>query len=218
MNRRLFHLLSAALIGSASLWGGAAMAQQVEAPDAMIKRLSTELLDIVRKEPGLKAGDVTQVMSVVNEKVMPHVNFARMTASTIGPSWRNATPQQRTQLQDAFKNLLVRTYAGALRQVGNQTLAVRPLRAAPSDTEVVVNSELQGGQAGPVQLDYRMQKMADGWKVYDINVMGVWMADSYRSQFAQVVNNSGIDGLIKQLNEQAARQGTSAPAAAAAKP
>lgn len=212
MNRRLFAWAGAVLASSSMLLAPAAWAQGVEAPDALVKRLSSELLDTIRNDPTLKAGDPNRVMAVVNDKVMPHVNFTRMTASTIGRSWRDATPEQRRQLQEAFKNLLVRTYAGALKQVGNQTLAVRPLRASPADTEVVVNSELQGGQGGPVQLDYRMQKLADGWKVYDINVMGVWMADSYRSQFAQVVNTSGIDGLIRQLNEQArqrAAQGAS---------
>lgn len=208
MNRRhLFTSVSAVLLSASLLSAPAAWAQSVEAPDALVKRLSTELLDTIRNDPSLKSGDVNRVMAVVNDKVMPHVNFARMTASTIGPAWRNATPAQRQQLQDAFKNLLVRTYAGALKQVGNQTLSVRPLRASPSDTEVVVNSEMQGGQGGPIQLDYRMQKMADGWKVYDINVMGVWMADSYRGQFAQAINSSGIDGLIKQLNDQSRAAG-----------
>ncbi|KAF1023179.1 MAG: putative phospholipid-binding protein MlaC [Paracidovorax wautersii] len=208
MNRRhLFTWASALLLSSSLLSAPAAWAQNVEAPDALVKRLSTELLDTIRSDPSLKAGDANRVMAIVNDKVMPHVNFARMTASTIGPAWRDATPTQRQQLQDAFKNLLVRTYAGALKQVGNQTLAVRPLRASPSDTEVVVNSEMQGGQGGPIQLDYRMQKMADGWKVYDINVMGVWMADSYRGQFAQAISSSGIDGLIKQLNDQARAAG-----------
>ncbi|MFT4190465.1 MAG: ABC transporter substrate-binding protein [Comamonas sp.] len=209
MNRRLFGWTSALLVASTLLLAPAAQAQTVEAPDVLVQRLSSELLDSIRNDPTLKSGDATRVMAVVNDKVMPHVNFARMTASTIGPAWRNATPQQRQQLQDAFKNLLVRTYAGALKQVGNQTLLVRPLRAGAGDTEVIVNSELQGGQAGPVQLDYRMQKINGGWKVYDINVMGVWMADSYRSQFAQVVNTSGIDGLIKQLNETAQQRAAS---------
>jgi phospholipid transport system substrate-binding protein len=203
MKRRLFAWCSTCLLGCALIAAPTVWAQAIEAPDALVKRLSSDLLDTVRNDPQLKSGDPEKVMVVVNEKVIPHINFARMTASTIGRSWREATPEQRQQLQDAFKNLLVRTYAGALKHVNNQTLAVRPLRAAADENEVVVNSELQGGQGGPVQLDYRMQRMSNGWKVYDINVMGVWMADSYRSQFAQVLSSSGIDGLIKQLQEQA---------------
>lgn len=211
MNRRLFACCSAVLLSASLIVAPAVSAQTVEAPDVVVKRLSTELLDTVRNDPQLKSGDPEKVMVVVNDKVIPHINFQRMTASTVGRPWRQATPEQRQKLQDEFKNLLVRTYAGALKHVNNQTLMVRPLRASASDTEVVVNSELQGGSGGPVQLDYRMQLMGNVWKVYDINVMGVWMADSYRSQFAPVLNDSGIDGLIRQLQDLARqRSGQSA--------
>ena len=129
---------------------------------------------------------------------MPNVNFTRMTSSVVGRYWRQATPEQQKQLQDEFKTLLVRTYSGALGEVKDQTLSFRPMRSKPEDTEVVVRSEVRG-KGEPIQLDYRMEKTANGWKIYDLNVLGVWLVETYRTQFAQEIGSKGIDGLIASL-------------------
>jgi phospholipid transport system substrate-binding protein len=135
---------------------------------------------------------------------MPHLNFARMTAAAVGPAWRQATPEQQKRLQDEFKILLVRTYSGALAQVADETVSVKPLRAAPTDAEVVVRTEIRG-RGDPIQLDYRMEKtpgQGSGWKIYNLNVLGVWLVETYRSQFAQEINAKGVDGLIASLAER----------------
>nr|WP_240787068.1 ABC transporter substrate-binding protein [Ramlibacter rhizophilus] len=185
-----------------------------EAPDALIKRLSDELLALIRSDPALRNGDVNRIMTVVDAKVMPNVNFRRMTASAVGPAWRQATPEQQKRLQEEFKTLLVRTYSGALAQVNDETITVRPLRASPTDSEVVVRSEIRG-RGDPIQLEYRMEKTPGegaGWKIYNLNVLGVWLVETYRSQFATEINQRGIDGLIATLAERnranaAARRG-----------
>jgi phospholipid transport system substrate-binding protein len=175
-----------------------------EAADAFVRRLSTDLLEVVKNDRTLKTGDVQRVAAVVDARVMPHLNFRRMTASAVGPAWRQATPEQQARLQDEFKTLLVRTYAGALGQLKDQTIQVKPLRAAPDDTEVLVRSEIRGG-AEPIQLDYRVEKTPGqgwGWKIYNLNVMGVWLVDTYRTQFGQEINARGLDGLIASLSER----------------
>jgi len=142
-----------------------------------------------------------KIISLVDGKVMPHVNFQRMTSSAVGRFWRQATPEQQQRLQDEFKTLLVRTYAGALTQVKDQTIALRPLRASPSDVEVVVKTEIRG-KGDPIQLDYRLEKSGAVWKIYDVNVLGIWLADQYRNSFSQEIGANGIDGLIKVLTER----------------
>jgi phospholipid transport system substrate-binding protein len=135
---------------------------------------------------------------------MPNVDFQRMTASAAGPAWRKATPEQQKSLQEEFKILLVRTYAGALSQVSDQEVFLKPLRASPDDKEVVVRTEIRG-RGDPVQLDYRVQKtpgQGAGWKIFDLNVMGVWLVETYRGQFAQEINAKGMDGLIATLAER----------------
>jgi len=175
-----------------------------EAPDALIKRLSTEVLDAIRADKTLQSGDLTKIIVLVDGKIMPNVNFQRMTASATGPGWRKATPEQQRRLQEEFKTLLVRTYSGALAQVSDQTIVLRPLRGSPDDQELVVRTEVKG-RGDPVQLDYRLEKtpgQGAGWKIYDLNVMGVWLVDTYRSQFAQEINTKGIDGLIATLSDR----------------
>lgn len=172
-----------------------------ESPDALIKRVSAEVLDNIRTDKSVQAGDMTKVMSLVDSQIMPNVNFVRMTASTVGRSWRQATPEQQKKLQEEFKTLLIRTYSGALAQVKEQTINVKPLRAAAADTEVVVRTEVLG-RGDPVQLDYRLEKVGNVWKIYDLNVLGVWLVETYRTQFAQEINAKGIDGLIALLAER----------------
>jgi phospholipid transport system substrate-binding protein len=173
-----------------------------EAPDALVKRLSTDVLSSIKADKSIQAGDISKIVALVDSKIMPNVNFQRMTASAVGPAWRQATPEQQQKLQDEFKTLLVRTYSGALAQVSSdQTIAVQPLRAGADDTDVVVRTQVRGS-GDPIQLDYRLEKTPGqgfGWKIYNLNVMGVWLVETYRSQFAQEINAKGIDGLIAKL-------------------
>ena len=170
-----------------------------ETPDALIGRLSKEVLDAVRKDPQIKAGDVHRIVALVDKIILPHLDFKRMTAASVGPGWRKATPEQQQRLQDEFKQLLVRTYAGALAEVSDLTIVVKPLRAAPADTDVLVRTEVRG-RGDPIQLDYRLAQEPGGdWKIYNINVMGVWLVETYRSQFAAEINAKGVDGLIEAL-------------------
>ena len=201
MNRRtLGRLLSAAL--SLALLASAPFVRAAEeGPDALIKRVSTEVLDAIKADKATQAGDTSRVLALVDTKVMPNVNFTRMTASAVGRNWRQATPAQKTRLQEEFKTLLIRTYSGALSQVKDQSLNVKPLRAAPTDTEVTVRTEVVG-RGEPVQLDYRMEKTLTGWKIYDLNVLGVWLVETYRTQFAQEINANGIDGLIASMSQR----------------
>ncbi len=185
---------------SPALWAQ----EQAQAPDELIKRISSEVLDAIKADKAMRQGDMGKLNALVDEKILPYVNFQRMTSSAVGPAWRQATPEQQKRLQDEFKTLLLRTYSGALAQVSNQTIALRPLRAAPEDKEVVVRSEIRGS-GEPVQLDYRMEKTAGpgaGWKIYNINVLGVWLVENYKTQFAQEINARGLDGLITSLSER----------------
>lgn len=169
--------------------------------DVFIRTLSTEVLDAIRQDKTLAAGDVRKVVSLVDTKVLPNVNFQRMTAAAVGRNWRQATPDQKKRLQDEFKNLLIYTYAGAVSQIRDQSVEVLPLRARPQDTDVVVRT-LVRGKGEPIQIDYRVEKAADGWKIYDVNVLGAWLVQTYQSTFAQEVSASGIDGLIAKLAER----------------
>ena len=215
MKRRVFGRWAAALVTLAALAGLAPVAQAAdEAPDALIKRLSDDVLASIKADKSLQAGDVNRIMALVDSKVMPNVNFQRMTASAVGPAWRQATPEQKKRLQDEFKTLLVRTYSGALAQVDDQTITVKPMRSAPEDGEAVVRTEIRG-RGDPIQLDYRLEKtpgQGAGWKIYNLNVLGVWLVETYRSQFAQEISAKGVDGLIASLAERnktnaAARKG-----------
>lgn len=182
-------------------WSLPGFAQAVETPEALIERIAGDVIRTVKADPALRAGDMARIMDLVDTKLMPHVNFTRMTASAVGRFWRQATPPQRERLQEEFKLLLIRTYAGALGQLTDQTLAMRPMRARPEDTEVVVRSELRG-RGDPVHIDYRMEKTPNGWKVFDINVLGIWLVETYRGQFTQEINTRGIDGLIASLADR----------------
>ena len=193
----LFALL---MLVASALSAGSAWAQD-EAADAFVKRMSTEVLDVIKADKSMRGGDIAKVVTLVDTRIMPHVDFQRMTASAVGPGWRQATPEQQKRLQDEFKILLVRTYAGALSQISDQVIAMKPLRAAPEDKEVVVRSEVRGS-GDPIQLEYRLEKtpgQGTGWRIFNINVMGVWLVETYNSQFAQEINAKGVDGLIESL-------------------
>ncbi len=205
MNRRTLGRLAAAALATGLFAGLLPLAQAAdEAPDAFIKRMSDEVLATIRADNKVRSGDIDHIMSVVDAQIMPNVNFQRMTASAVGPAWRDATPDQRRRLQEEFKLLLVRTYSGALSQVTDETITMKPLRAAPTDTDVIVRSEIRG-RGDPIQLEYRLEKtpgQGAGWKIYNLNVLGVWLVETYRTQFAQEVSSKGIDGLIASLSER----------------
>ena len=202
MNRRTLGRLLTATLGLALLASAPLVrAAADEAPDALIRRVSSEVLDAIRSDKAIQAGETNRVLALVDTKVMPNVNFTRMTASAVGRSWRQATPEQKARLQEEFKTLLIRTYSGALSQVNDQKLNVKPLRAGAGDTDVTVRTEVLG-RGDPVQLDYRMEKTPTGWKIYDLNVLGVWLVETYRTQFAQEISAKGIDGLIASMSQR----------------
>lgn len=204
MNRFLSRrLLVAWVLGVVSALGMVGFAHAAdEAADVFIKRVSSDILEAIKADKSIRNGDVNKIIVLVDQRVMPHVNFLRMTASAVGPGWRQATPAQQKRLQEEFEILLVRTYAGALGQVSDQTIVVKPLRAAADDKEVLVRTEVRG-KGDPIQLDYRVEKSADGaWKVYNMNVMGIWLVENYKTQFAQEINAKGVDGLIASLADR----------------
>jgi phospholipid transport system substrate-binding protein len=177
-------------------------AQTAVAPDEMIRVLSTQIIDKIKQDKDLQSGDLKKMSQFVDETIMPNVNFERMTALAVGRNWRQATPEQQQQLMTEFRALLLRTYAGALSSVKDQTVRMKPLRADPADTEVVVRSEIVQSRGDPIQLDYRLEKANSSWRIYDLNVLGVWLVESYRNQFTQEISARGIDGLIKGLAER----------------
>ncbi|MFM7802806.1 MAG: phospholipid-binding protein MlaC [Limnohabitans sp.] len=199
--RHLIHLLTTVCLSLGLL--GWAMAQQQ--PDEFMQKLTNELLDMVRKDPALKAGDLQKIGAVLDTKLKPYINFQRMTAAAVGPAWRQATPEQQKRLQEEFKLLLMRSYSGALSQIkDNSTSVVRPLRPSSNDNELVVRSEIRGG-AEPIPIDYRLEKTPEsdsGWRIYNFNILGIWLVDNYRTQFSQEINAKGIDGLIATLSER----------------
>jgi phospholipid transport system substrate-binding protein len=204
MQRRSFNISVALLLVAAPFLSAMPARAADEAPDALIKRLSTDVLDSIKADKTIQNGDVSRIVALVDQKILPNVNFQRMTASAVGPAWRQATPAQQGRLQEEFKTLLVRTYAGALSQVSDQTIQVKPLRAAPEDKEVVVRTEVRG-RGDPIQLDYRLEKtpgMGSGWQIFNLNVLGVWLVETYRSQFGAEINAKGLDGLITTLTER----------------
>ncbi|WP_251972548.1 MlaC/ttg2D family ABC transporter substrate-binding protein [Sphaerotilus microaerophilus] len=197
MRRSWIRVIAATLTAAATQWAAA----EAVAPEALIKKVSGEVIEAVKADKAIQSGDVKPIMALVDAKILPHVNFQRMTASAVGRYWRQATPEQKTRLQDEFKLLLVRTYSGALTQVKDQVVEMKPMRSKPEDTEVIVRSEVKG-KGEPIQLDYRMEKAGETWRIYDVNVLGVWLVENYRASFAQEIGASGIDGLITKLAEK----------------
>ena len=204
MKRAFLRQILAASVLLATALAAPLVHAEDEAPDAMIKRLSTDVLETIKNDKAIRSGDMAKVVALVDSRIMPNVNFQRMTSSAVGPAWRQATPEQQKRLQEEFKILLVRTYAGALAQVSDQLITMKPLRIAPEDKEVLVRSEIKGSGES-IQLDYRLEKtpgQGAGWRIYNLNVLGVWLVETYRSQFASEINAKGIDGLISALAER----------------
>lgn len=172
-------------------------------PDELVRTVSQGVLDEIKADRTLQAtGNLERLNALVDKRVMPYVNFQRMTALAVGRNWRTATPDQQVALQTEFRRLLLLTYADAVRQVTDTTIQVRPMRSAPTDEEVIVRTQVLRPGKEPIQLDYRLQKTPAGWKIFDLNILGLWLIEHYRNQFAQVVGASGIDGLIKSLKEK----------------
>jgi phospholipid transport system substrate-binding protein len=198
--RQALVLLTAA---AAALAAPSAYAED-EAPDVLIKRLLSDVLATIKNDKAIRAGDTAKLVVLVDSRIMPHVNFQRMTASAVGPAWRQASPEQQKRLQEEFKILLVSAYSGALAQLKDQTISMMPLKAAVEDKEVLVRAEIKGGRE-TIQLDYRLEKtpgQGAGWRIYNLKVMGAWLVETYRSQFAQEINTKGLDGLIGTLSER----------------
>ncbi|TAM49318.1 MAG: ABC transporter substrate-binding protein [Paraburkholderia sp.] len=196
------------LVSGLFSFASGAFAQSVDtnSPDSMIKTVTGQVLDQIKSDTSIKSGDINKITQVVNEKILPYTDFRRTTQLAMGRAWRQATPQQQNQMVEQFKMLLIRTYSGALSQVRDQTVQFKPFRADPGATDVVVRSVvMNNGQ--PVELDYRLYKTAQGWKVYDLNVAGAWLIQAYQQQFAEKINQGGVDGLLQfltQRNEQLA--------------
>lgn len=203
--KRIFLRQAFALMAIAAATVAAPVAHaEDEAPDVMIKRLLSDILESIKADKAIRTGDIASTVALVDSRIMPHVNFQRMTASVVGPVWRQTTPEQQKRLQEEFKILLVRAYAGTLAQLKDQTISMKPLKAAVEDKEVLVRAEIKGG-GETIQLDYRLEKgtgQGAGWRIYNLNVMGVWLVETYRSQFAQEINAKGVDGLIGVLSER----------------
>jgi phospholipid transport system substrate-binding protein len=199
LTRRMLGQLAAAALSVAAV---GAFAQAAKAPDALIKEISTDVLDAVKADKTIQAGDVRKVTALVDQKVLPYVDFQRMTSSAVGRYWRQATPDQQKRVQEEFKQLLVRTYSGALAQISaEQSVELKPMRTQPTDNEVVVRTEIRG-KGDPIQLDYRLAKAGASWKIYDVNVLGVWLVENYRNTFAEEIGANGMDGLIAKLAER----------------
>ncbi|HSQ80759.1 MAG TPA: ABC transporter substrate-binding protein [Casimicrobiaceae bacterium] len=188
-----------ARLGALALAFFALPALAQEAPDALVKRVSEEVLQIIKADPKVQAGDQARIREVIETKLLPYFDFERMTALATGRWWRGATPEQKTRLTAEFKTLLVRTYSGALNQYRNQTIDYKPLRADPGATEVTVRTDVVRSGQAPVQIDYGMEKTPSGWKAYDVVVGGISLVTNYRDEFNSQIQQGGIDGLIKTL-------------------
>ena len=202
MIKKLFVSLSLALIGLMSLAANASAAGPQAAAETLVRQISVEVIDTVRSDKAIQAGDISGVFALVDGKVMPHVNFEVMTRSAVGPQWRGASAEQRSKLQTEFKTLLVRVYSGAISQLREHTVEITKTLPIAGSTQVVVQSEVRS-KGEPIKLDYRLDKAGDAaWKIIDVNVGGLWLVQNYRSQFAQELTKGGIDGLITALVER----------------
>jgi phospholipid transport system substrate-binding protein len=187
-----------------------AQALAQEAPDVLVKRASQEVLDAAKNDKDVKVGNSRRVRELVEGKILPYMDFEKTTAMVAGRVWREASPEQKRQLADEFRSLLIHTYSGALSQVKDQRIEFSPLRADPPDTEVEVRSRILQTRGEPITMNYRLTKTADGWKIYDVGILGVWLIETYRNSFAAEVSRGGIDGLIRVLSEKNKRLASNA--------
>jgi phospholipid transport system substrate-binding protein len=193
-------LLPSALAQAAPAASPAATTQG--APDQLVNKVSNEVLEAIRADKSLQSGDIGRINQLVDQKVLPYVDFEKMTRLAVGRGWRQATPEQRTLLIKEFRTLLTYTYSGALSQITDHKVQLRPFRAAPTETDVVVRTQVVASKGEPIQLDYRLEKGDSGWKIYDMNILGVWLIENYRNTFATELNSGGVDALLKSLTER----------------
>ena len=196
MFKKFIAVLTLGMLG----FTGAAVAQ--EAPDVFIKRISQEVLETAKSDKDIQSGNQQKILDVVQSKILPNVDFQRMTALAAGRYWREATPDQQKRLTEEFRDLLVYTYAGAIAQIRDQQLEFKPMRNDPSDTDVEVRSQVVQQRGEPIQLNYRLAKSGNTWKIYDLNVLGAWLVETYKGNFASEISKGGVDGLIKTLAER----------------
>ena len=207
-------VVSLILALSMFLFSGASFAQAPDAatpPDALIKLVVTDVMASVKADPEIQKGSIPKIIELVEKKIVPYTDMRRTTEMAMGPNWKKASAEQQAQLTTEFKNLLIRTYSGALSQLRDQTVQFKALRAAPDDKEVVVKTVVLG-RGDPVPLDYRLEKTDKGWKVYDMNIMGVWLVEAYRNQFANQISQNGIEGLVKFLQDRNKQLASAKPA------
>jgi len=200
MMKKFWNTLVALMISAVAVTGLAHAAD--EAPDQLIKRLSQEILDTAKNDKDIQAGNQKKIYDMVEGKILPFIDFQRMTSLAAGKSWREATPEQQKQLTNEFRTLLIFTYSGAMSQIKDQRVEFKPFRAAADDTDVEVKTSVVQSRGEPIQLNYRLQKSATGWKIYDINVLGAWLVETYKGSFSAEISKSGIDGLIKTLSDK----------------
>jgi len=208
--KQIFGYICAGLL----LASGTVLAQapdQSTAPDALIKMVVTEVMATVKADPDIQKGNIPKIVDLVEKKIVPYTDMRRTTEMAMGPNWKKASPEQQAQLTSEFKNLLIRTYSGALSQLRDQTVQFKALRASPDDKEVVVKTVVLG-RGDPVPLDYRLEKTANGWKVYDMNIMGGWLVEAYRNQFSNQISQNGIEGLVKFLQDRNKQLASAKPA------
>jgi phospholipid transport system substrate-binding protein len=197
-----FARLATAAAAAAIVLAGGARAQapaEAPAPDVLVKTVTLEVVDIIQKDKDIQKGDRKKVIALIETKVLPHFNFQAMTASAVGRNWDKASAEQKARLNEEFKTLLVRTYSSALSAYASQKFDFRPLRAKPTDTDVTVNVRVIQSGAEPVTIDYDMERRPTGWKVWDVRVGGISLVANYRTEFDNLVRESGVDGLVKAL-------------------
>lgn len=195
--KKSFLLLTTSLILAVSMANAVHAAD--EAPDVLIKRVSEEVLAAAKADKAIQSGNEQKILNLVEKKILPYIDFEMMTKKAAANNWDKATPAQQQELVKQFRSLLIYTYSGALSQVQDRTLQYKPFRAEPEDTDVEVRSQVVSSRGEPIQLNYRLTKEGDGWKIYDINVLGAWLIETYKGTFRSEINKSGIDGLIKVL-------------------
>jgi len=212
-SHKTIHKYFSVLLSSLFLCAGSASAQAVDqsTPDGLIKTVVSDVMASVKSDPEIQKGNIPRIVDLVEKKIVPYTDMRRTTEMAMGQNWKKATPEQQTQLVSEFKNLLIRTYSGALSQLRDQTIQFKPLRAAPDDKEVVVKTVVIG-RGDPVPLDYRLEKTANGWRVYDMNIMGVWLVEAYRNQFDNQISQNGIEGLVKFLQDRNKQLAAAKPA------
>lgn len=199
MRTLLFKTLLAAFISLVGVSG--VQAQNPDTPDGLVKLVVEDVMNTIKNDKAIQSGDLRKINALVDQKILPHSNFQKTTQLSMGRNWAKASPQQQAQITQEFKTLLIRIYGGALAQVKDQKIQYKPFRAASDDTDVIVKTAVIG-KGEPIQLDYRLEKTANGWKVYDINILGAWLVESYRNQFNDQISKGGIDGLIQFLQQR----------------